>query len=60
MSSKIIFKRALAAPLSPTRTRLSWIIRRARCMAQFYKISRREAVVNAALDWTHFNPTATH
>lgn len=60
MAEKIVFTRASLAPLSPTRPRLSWIIRRARCMAQFYKISRREAVANAALDWTHFNPTATH
>lgn len=43
-----------------TRSPLSWIKRRARCIAQFYQIERREAVQNAALDWSAFNPTATH
>ncbi|MHB8949324.1 MAG: hypothetical protein ACYC4S_09690 [Rhodoferax sp.] len=59
MADKIHFKRALA-PLPPIRTRLSWIKRRARCVALFYQVNRREAVENAALDWHQFNPTATH
>lgn len=60
MANEIIFKRALAAPLSPARTRLTWIKRRARCIALAYQIDRREAVANAALDWHSFNPTTTH
>jgi len=38
---------------------LSWIKRRARRLVQAFHISRREAVANAWLDWTHFYPT-TH
>lgn len=59
MADSINFKRALA-PLPLTRTRLSWIKRRARCLVLAYKVNRREAVANAALDWHQFNPTATH
>ncbi len=59
MADKINFKRALA-PLPLTRTRLSWIKRRARCLAQAFLVNRREAVASAAGDWFMFNPTETH
>lgn len=51
--------RASRCPLRP-HTHLSWIKRRARSLAQAYQITRREAVANARLDWSHFNPCATH
>lgn len=61
----------MANHLAPTRVRtphctfftqkpLSWIKRRARRLALAYAIERHEAVAAAALDWAHFNPTATH
>jgi len=37
----------------------TWIKRRARRLVQAFQISRREAVANALLDWTHLYPT-TH
>jgi hypothetical protein len=37
---------------------LSWVKRRARRLALVYRISRRDAVANAAIDWSHFNPTS--
>lgn len=46
-------------PLRP-QAPLSWIKRRARRLARFYVISRREAVASAADDWTVFNPAAAH
>ena len=60
MAEKIVFKLALAASLSPTRTRLTWIKRRARCIALAFQVNRSEAVVSAAGDWHLFNPNATH
>lgn len=59
MADSINFKRALA-PLPLTRTRLSWIKRRARCLALVFQVNRREAVASAAGDWFMFNPIATH
>lgn len=39
----------------PTRpTRLAWIKRRARRIQKFYGVSRRLAIVDAALDFTLF------
>ena len=60
MAEKINFTRAPFAPRSPSNTRLSWIKRRARCIALAFQVNRREAVASAAGDWLMFNPTATH
>lgn len=37
----------------------AWIKRRARRLVRAFHISRREAVANAWLDWSHFYPN-TH
>lgn len=37
-----------------TTGRLSWVKRRARRIQQFYRVSRREAVCSAWLDWLFF------
>lgn len=34
----------------------AWIRRRARRLMRAFQISRREAVANAWLDWSHFHP----
>jgi hypothetical protein len=60
MAEKINFTRAPFAPRSPSIARLSWIKRRARCIALAFQVNRREAVASAAVDWFMFNPTATH
>lgn len=45
------------SPVSPTQP-LAWIKRRAKRLVVAYRISRRDAVVNAAIDWSHFNPAS--
>lgn len=60
MADNIAFTRAPLAPRSPSINRLSWIKRRARCIALAFQVNRREAVASAAGDWFMFNPTATH
>ena len=47
-------------PLFTSRSRLSWIKRRTRCIALAFLVNRREAVASAAGDWHMFNPTATN
>ncbi|TXT37429.1 MAG: hypothetical protein FD135_3605 [Comamonadaceae bacterium] len=59
MADKIDFTRAYSVPRSPSNARLSWIKRRARCIAMAFQVNRREAVASAAGDWHMFNPTAT-
>lgn len=59
-NKKIVFTRAQFAPRSPSNARLSWIKRRARCIALAFQVNRREAVASAAGDWHMFNPTSTH
>lgn len=49
--------RASRRPYS-SRSPSAWIRRRARRLARAYNLSRREAVKNAIIDWTHFNPGA--
>ena len=60
MANKIAFTRAPFAPRSPSINRLSWIKRRARCIALAFLVNRREAVASAAGDWLMFNPTFSH
>lgn len=54
----------LVSRVRPYRTapphRFGWIKRRARSLQSAYVLSRREAVANAALDWSHFNPRTVH
>lgn len=60
MANKINFTRAHSVPRTLSIVRLSWIKRRARCIALAFAVNRREAVTSAAGDWHMFNPTATH
>lgn len=60
MAVKIVFTRAASKPHTPSIVRLSWIKRRARCIALAFQVNRREAVASAAGDWFMFNPTATN
>lgn len=60
MNSKTNFTRPKIAPRSRSASRLTWIKRRARCIALAFQVNRSEAVVSAAGDWHLFNPNATH
>lgn len=45
------------SPVSPTQP-LAWIKRRAKRLAAAYRISRHDAVTNAAIDWSHLHPAS--
>ena len=47
-------------PLNGAQRPLSWIKRRARRLERAYAMSRRDALLNARIDWTHFHPATTH
>lgn len=40
----------------PSRSPQAWIRRRARRLAHAYNLSRREALKNAIIDYSHFQP----
>lgn len=58
-NTSLVFRAPAARCPLPTRSPIAWIKRRARRLARAYDIERHEAVENAFMDWSLFNPTAT-